>query len=266
MEEQAVTTFGKVLRQERNRKGMNQTQLGELVGTTQQNIGHWEAGRTMPKQESYEKLLEIFGDDSPLSYLPPRDEIRLEAKAIAQASSKAVLDVKPSTAALYPPEVKFATAATAASRRANLLSSLEDDLPPHLRSYLDKPLEYMGFTYFADYISPALCVKVYTPQDERNVLISARLGMQTMLMLKAALNDVEPGKERTYLLCIVSVQSASRWVGGAWKRIDTEAEALGLTPCFSSDLHGIAAVITHIEEVGIAKFMAEVDDVGEADY
>lgn len=266
MEEQAVTTFGKVLRQERNRKGMNQTQLGELVGTTQQNIGHWEAGRTMPKQESYEKLLEIFGADSPLSYLPPRDEIRLEARAIAQASSKAVLDVKPSTAAQYPPEVKFASPSDAMSRRKNLMATLETDLPFHLKQFLDKPVEFKGFTYLADYVSSALCVKIYTPQDERNVLISARLGMQTMLMLKAALKAAEPDKERAFLLCIVSPHSSSRWVGGAWKRIDTEAEALGLIACFSNELNGISGVIERIEEVGIANFMAEVDDMSDPDY
>lgn len=80
-EEAATTTYGAVLRAERKARGWNQSELAEKIGTSQQNVGHWEAGRTVPRIALHEKLLVLFGQDSPLAALPPRGSINLGATA-----------------------------------------------------------------------------------------------------------------------------------------------------------------------------------------
>ena len=59
--------FGRALRRDRQLREMTQDQLGEMLGTTQQNIGSWERGRTSPRKEHLDKLLEIFGPDSQIA-------------------------------------------------------------------------------------------------------------------------------------------------------------------------------------------------------
>ena len=59
--------FGRALRRDRQLREMTQDQLGEMLGTTQQNVGSWERGRTSPRKELLDKLLEIFGPDSQIA-------------------------------------------------------------------------------------------------------------------------------------------------------------------------------------------------------
>jgi transcriptional regulator with XRE-family HTH domain len=70
-------SWGSTLRLERKRLNLNQSQLAAQLGTTQQNIGHWEAGRTLPRAESHEKLVALLGKNSPIATLPKKAELSI---------------------------------------------------------------------------------------------------------------------------------------------------------------------------------------------
>lgn len=67
--------FSKAVKAERLRLELTQTQLAELVGTTQQNVAGWERGKSLPKHPTWEKLCEVFGKHSIINNLPPKGEI-----------------------------------------------------------------------------------------------------------------------------------------------------------------------------------------------
>ena len=51
----------------RQKKGLSQTQLAEMVGTKKQSICNWEKGRSMPSYLKLTKLSEIL--DESIDYL-----------------------------------------------------------------------------------------------------------------------------------------------------------------------------------------------------
>ena len=51
------TQFGTIVKQLRERKGMDQKQLGEIVGVSDKTVSSWEINRTEPKWESFSNLL-----------------------------------------------------------------------------------------------------------------------------------------------------------------------------------------------------------------
>ena len=67
--------FARVLRAERNRLKMTQTQLAEAIGTSQQNVGGMERGLSLPRPELFDKMVEVFGKHSPVANLPPRRDV-----------------------------------------------------------------------------------------------------------------------------------------------------------------------------------------------
>lgn len=69
------TTFAKALRAERQRLELTQTQLADKIGTSQQNVAAWEAGKSLPRPEVFDALVEVVGRHSVIAALPPRGEI-----------------------------------------------------------------------------------------------------------------------------------------------------------------------------------------------
>jgi len=62
-------TIGEKIRRLREKKGISQQTLAELLGTTQQSIAYWETGKRKPRYEKLKKLAEIFS--VPISYFLP---------------------------------------------------------------------------------------------------------------------------------------------------------------------------------------------------
>jgi transcriptional regulator with XRE-family HTH domain len=58
----APKTFGEALRQARVHEGMDQAEVGELMGVTGQAVSAWESGENVPVETHYQKLLDVFGD------------------------------------------------------------------------------------------------------------------------------------------------------------------------------------------------------------
>ncbi len=88
MNSSSETTFGKSLRLARESKKLTQTQLADIVGTSQQNIAGMEAGRSLPKQAIFDKLCEVFGQHSSVAQLPPRGVIRMGYDVVEDVMEK----------------------------------------------------------------------------------------------------------------------------------------------------------------------------------
>lgn len=52
--------FGSHLKAERLREGLDQLDVGELVGVTDQAVAYWEADRNIPVRENFDRLVQIF--------------------------------------------------------------------------------------------------------------------------------------------------------------------------------------------------------------
>lgn len=134
-EEPSTTTYGAALRAERKAKGLSQFDLAKAAGTSQQNVGHWEAGRSMPRPELHDKLLAIFGEHSPLAALPPKGTINLGLSVPAwyrkrnelQAASVGVREEAPPYLGL-PPEFDGSGAAARSAIARTMGNALRDEL------------------------------------------------------------------------------------------------------------------------------------------
>lgn len=231
MEEPTKTTFGKVLRAERKRLELTQQQLADRVGTNQQNIGGWEAGRTLPKQDAHDKLLEVFGKNSPLALLPPRGEIQLAAHIAANAQSAGALSA-------YSKIVEDWSTGLPAPTNADMSQALRQELPDELKVYIERPIEQGGRVYRPDYLSPGYCVEVKRVTGNRMEL-SARTGMQQLMVYRAALAR-GTGPMPAFVLILVLDQVAALGAK-ALARITDEADLLGVEVRYCN--HPIAAAM-----------------------
>jgi DNA-binding XRE family transcriptional regulator len=90
--------FARVLRAERKRLQLTQVQLAQAIGTSQQNIGGMERGLSLPRPELHDKMVELFGQHSPVANLPPRRDVLIpgpSAEVIRRASQPLPSDRKP---------------------------------------------------------------------------------------------------------------------------------------------------------------------------
>ena len=55
------TQFGTIVKQLREKKGMDQKQLGEIVGVSDKTVSSWEINRTEPKMGIVQQLADYFG-------------------------------------------------------------------------------------------------------------------------------------------------------------------------------------------------------------
>ena len=55
------TQFGTIVKQLRERKGMDQKELGEVVGVSDKTVSSWEINRTEPKMGIVQQLADYFG-------------------------------------------------------------------------------------------------------------------------------------------------------------------------------------------------------------
>ena len=56
--------IGKMIREARKEKGLSQTQLAQMLNTTQDTISLWELGKSCPDAENIIKLCKIFSISS----------------------------------------------------------------------------------------------------------------------------------------------------------------------------------------------------------
>ena len=130
MEAKKSTTFAKAVKLERLRLELTQTQLADAVGTTQQNVAGWESSKSLPKTPTWERLVELFGKNSPVAALPPRgeipggDEIMRANRAILTAQTQAEYSTAKTPA---PPAAALAVCEPHVALLSALFSKLPED-------------------------------------------------------------------------------------------------------------------------------------------
>lgn len=54
-------TFGKAIKEQRNKKGLTQAQLAEMLGKAESTVRTWELDRSSPDRKALYAMCEIFG-------------------------------------------------------------------------------------------------------------------------------------------------------------------------------------------------------------
>lgn len=70
--------FGEIIKEARERAGLTQQRLGEMVGVTDVAVGYWERNQTRPRSANAQKVIDILGID-PAALLTSDPAIALAA-------------------------------------------------------------------------------------------------------------------------------------------------------------------------------------------
>lgn len=76
-----LTTYAKALKADREDANLNQDELARRIGSKQQTVSGWEAGKSVPGPAYQAKLVEVFGKHCRVSAIPKRGEFRLMLEA-----------------------------------------------------------------------------------------------------------------------------------------------------------------------------------------
>ncbi len=77
----SLTTYAKALKADREDAKLNQDELARRIGSKQQTVSGWEAGKSVPGPSYQAKLVEVFGKHCRVSAIPKRGEFRLMLEA-----------------------------------------------------------------------------------------------------------------------------------------------------------------------------------------
>lgn len=185
MDEQGKTTFGKAVYSERKRMEMTQAQLAAAVGTTQQNVAGWEKGKSLPRDDTFQRLVDLFGPHSPVAALPPRGEIRLALDTVARAQLVHEHQVPYGDTI----DVKTAWLQVPAPEQQNVVRELAKFLPEPYSHNIEPLLPHKGIRSRPDYLSDTICAEAKRITSNR-LELSARTGMQQLMVFRAALADM----------------------------------------------------------------------------
>lgn len=84
--------FAKRLRKLRKEKGINQTELGNILGLSTSAIGMYEQGRRTPDQETLKKIADFF--DVSIDYLLGRTDDRKPPEKIEETTNTNDIDAR----------------------------------------------------------------------------------------------------------------------------------------------------------------------------
>ena len=76
------TQFGTIVKQVRERKGMDQKELGEVVGVSDKTVSSWEINRTEPKMGIVQQLADYFGVSTDYLIKGNQDDVIYESSNI----------------------------------------------------------------------------------------------------------------------------------------------------------------------------------------
>lgn len=245
----ATTTFGKAVRSERKRLGLTQKQLADKLGTSQQNAGGWETAKSFPGHDLFEKLVDLFGRDSPVASMPPRTpntEIQLVPAAKQMQPTTAEVRDEYGERARIQFEREWRKGARLDT--SVLADELPAELKPNLQRIVENPHLFGTYQYKADYLSDKLCLEMKKVTGNR-LEYTARLGMQQMVLFKTILEQANPPKERTgtYVLALV-IDDLGRTNGIS--RLSFEAAMLGIIIGFYNNQSAVAKSIIQLEDGG----------------
>lgn len=252
------TTVGKVLRAERERLNLTQKELGDKVGTSQQNIGGIEKGKSTPSDDLLDKLIELFGPGSPIAYTARRGEVRPPAVPEERVSYSRKTDgpAQEKAPAYWQRQMGEIPALYVSQSQKESVQALRGVVPSRLQEYVDRFVmlpdnnHMPGIAYKADYLSDGLCMEVKRVVGTGNVMHSARLGMhQVMLFRKMLERDAGalPLPPRVFALGLVMDPVASTVTGRQIARAKYEAALTGVELQFFYDMKDVGAYINAVE-------------------
>lgn len=217
---ETVTTISLVLKAERKRLQLTQGELADKLECTQQNLSEIERGVSHPSPKLLDKMLEVFGHDSPLAYVARKGEVRPPPVGPRVVIST----VEPPSSRPHRPDSHW---------EAEVVNSM----PPELRGY------WQHTKCAVDYVSPSLAVEVkYSGASAAQSLLTlARLGMQQVCVAKAMLTG-----QRTYALVLV-FEGAAMLRPERVGSIHAEAALLGIQLVFCPDASSAGKAIGMLE-------------------
>lgn len=209
------STFAKALRMERERLGLTQKELADKLGCAQQNVAGMENDKSLPKPDLHDKMIEVFGPNSPVAALPPRRDIA-DLMARVSAPKLEAHHIQPS-AVMWSRSQEFTPAP------ADDTSNFAEFLAPELRVHVESRLGYNGLSYMADYLSPSLLIEVKHVQNNKNTLFTGRVGLihlKTLsLIVETMLADSEQPPKPVLILVTETLN-----LDKAMLRLSAEAE------------------------------------------
>jgi len=231
------STFARALRMERERLGLTQKELAEKLGCAQQNIAGMENDKSLPKPDLHDKMVEIFGQTSPIAALPPRrDIVELMARVSSPMFSRQQETLPESSEPLRDEwrEVDFS-----------------ELLPASLRGYIEAPLGYNGLSYTADYLSPALLVEVKHVGNPANMLNLGRHGLHHLSTMCRIVDTLRLESEQQPKPILILV-SPNLNIDKSMMRLSAEAELHGIEVLFAPNNTSVAELIRQREHSTVA--------------
>lgn len=231
MDQQEIANhFGRALRLERKRLGLTQTEVADRIGTSQQNVAGWEAGRAMPRQEMMAKVLQFFGQKSSLAQLPDRELLPSTLRLM-----QALANVKPA------PAIDFSEQEVAAASE----DELREALPVELHQYLDKPLRNRTI----DYCSDKLAMEIVRARSHTDTLMTrGTLALHRLTVLRR-IREREglPALAHVYLALLFTDSLVRVQPGGPVQQLQDEAALLGVECLSTHSARDLALFIMHTE-------------------
>jgi transcriptional regulator with XRE-family HTH domain len=226
---ETVTTISKVLKAERKRLGLTQGELAAKLDCTQQNLSEIERGDSHPSEKLLDRMLEVFGQDSPIAYVSRRGDVRVPGSKLESRLMEFVEDItvepgtlRRATAKLFGADDKFDQQVLAL-------------LPPNLKGYWSPP-NHKG----VDYESPKLLVEAKGLTGHR-LNDMARLGMQQLCVARAKRNtEVE-------CLLLLVFKGVGATFASSFDPLWDEARLLRIGLVICNGAEGVASTITNAE-------------------
>lgn len=238
-----MSTFGELLRTDRERMKMSQEQLAKLLDVSQQAVANWEADNAHPRRERRARLLQILGPSSQLAKNPPRYEfIPVEDQPVSHPGNILRGErLERTEMATNPESLKQSHEAAAARLKASRLNieSAHDrmkmqreefmgHLPIELRSYAEGQITVGAQTRHLDYLSPRWGIEIKKVPSHRFMSWNAAAPALLKLAVVRSVADQGLRPPREYSLILVS-ETLTRSTDSTMNRLMFDAGVLGIT-------------------------------------
>lgn len=269
-----MSTFGELLKIDRERLQLSQEELAKRVGVSQQAVANWENGTSHPRKDRRVLLLQVLGPDSQLARNPPTTEfvpaedmpadlfikttpgsalaggvtatIRVDPQAVS--SRAAVGTPMTFTYTSTQPWAGFSTAGgktvQVQAERNKMLGELQECLPEPYKAYVGSNMMFGHVPRQFDYASKGVVARVMRGQTA----VSASFSAIHIVRLAMAVRENEPSHEPTasVVLFILSTDPAAvvtRRMGA----MHFDAMTLGIKVEVAPDVKSIANTIVELE-------------------
>jgi transcriptional regulator with XRE-family HTH domain len=268
-----MTTFGELLRVDREKLKFSQEQLAKMLGVSQQAVANWEAGTAHPRRERRARLLQILGPQSELAKNPPRTEfIPAEDQPVSQSTTKLRAQRLEASAMATDPEFKRQSEESARrfeDARRRVESTMERHrlareefmhaLPDELRVYVDGHITVGAATRRLDYLSPRRGVELKrTPSSKFMAWVNAAPALVNLAVVRG-IADQGLRPPRDYSLVFVT-DGAPALSGSAMQKVMFDAGVLGVSVYQVESYTQAAELIAELETEG-----EDVTDVTDDD-